>query len=462
MIKLEKPYIITVDPATVVFHPDNPNTHEGSSFNELIATMKKNGLAQLPTVRMLPGGIPQTIDGEGRVRAARILGWKEIDLVNRGFIPDDVAIALMHIANSTRSFDFIARAKGLALLNRTGMTMNELVEQFQGDLPTSRRIFDEVAIGNFPSDILDKIDHDLKTNPDSIWKISMLRELLPLRIEVKHHKQTQNGVAEYDYKEVRAMIKRIESGDVISLTDLVKQVARRRVQMSEKLLDQSIQHRVKEELEQAKTQLEDTFQNDLVGIKAAQKKEYEEKVKILQERVDALQEQYNQALQDISKRPRMVEEKERELFQQTELLRSERESLESLKRKQQFDIHVATEKIKKEQEAIFKKKLEEERRKDSDQLEQLKQQLEANFAEKDASMKLQATTTFQAVVAKFIKQLAELYQFELMIMDPGFLNGFDLLSQSELLALSAQLITTMRQTQIVQNALKDLAQERDH
>src|SRR5690348_14199494 len=115
-VSLQEPQLVKVDPRAIVFNKENTNVHEGSEFDKLVESIREHGIFNPPTVRRLPGGIYETIAGEGRVRAAIIAGKDEIDVLSRGLVDDKTARLFLHIDNAVRNFDLISECVGLAQL----------------------------------------------------------------------------------------------------------------------------------------------------------------------------------------------------------------------------------------------------------------------------------------------------------------------------------------------------------
>lgn len=465
MKRLQEPELIKIDIGLIRFNPKNPNRHAGSAFAELVKSIEKNGIFNPPTVRALPGGLYETIAGEGRVKATLQLFDEgkisdgEIFVLSRGIVDDETTMLFMHVDNAVRNLDFISECVGLAQLNKNGVPVAELVKEFSPDNLKSRRIWDQIGIGNFAPDIIEMIQNDIAENSKKeFWNITFLRELLRLRIETKHHTLTESQVSEYDYKEVRVAVKKAISGDIKDSTQLSRYITNRQKQNFERIVNVKVQTAINEELELAKKQLESDYQDKIAGLEEKQKKEHIQKVEALQKQIEEFQNEKDDLIRQLSKRPDKLEEKEKALFETAGKLRTVRLEYEEFKRNQEFQIETITARIKREQETLYNQKLQEKQEEFEKELQLHKRNMEEYYQEKDNKRQLKATASFQSTVARYIGLLSETHQLGLMQLAPGFEEGFEWLTPSEILAWSAQIVTTNETNEKIQRRLHEVAE----
>lgn len=458
---LEEPQLIRdVDPEAIVFNPDNTNVHEGVDFDKLVESIKEHGIFNPPTVRVLPGHILQTIAGEGRVRAARKVGLTRIAVLSRGVVDDKTVRLFMLIDNAIRNLDFVNECVGIAQLFRDGMTIQDLRKQFTPDSTRQERILEQIGIGNFPQHIIELIQEDIaKKNRKEFWSASLFRYLLPLRIETKHHRVTESGVSEYSYTEIELAVKQLIAGDIASSEALREYVLKRRIAVMERLLNRRLQTAVKDELAKAEAEVEQRHQLEIAGIEESHKKTFQRELRALEEQIASLKALNEKLAREVTKRPDKIEEKEKELFDATEALRKQRLAFEDIRRKQQFEIDQAIDKIKRSQEEEFAEKLEQYKRQLEEEFDESRRNMEAYYAKKDESRQLKARASFQGSVARMTELMASAQQLGLMMLADGFVQGFDMLSQPELMAFSAQIVAWAETAERLQRKLHQTAQE---
>lgn len=84
-------------------NPEQPRkTFDEASLQELAASMKENGLIQPVVVERANGSGYYLVDGERRVRAAELLGWKKIEAVLRDPVEKHRRMRLALVANIQR------------------------------------------------------------------------------------------------------------------------------------------------------------------------------------------------------------------------------------------------------------------------------------------------------------------------------------------------------------------------
>lgn len=457
MAILEQPQLIHLDPKSITFNPENTNTHSGPDFEKLIQSVKEHGVFNPPTIRMLPGGIPQTIAGEGRVRAAVIAELDTIPVLNRGIVDDKVARLFLHIDNAVRNYDLINEAVGLAQLFDDGVSMKDLKRQFAIE-HGQQRVQDLVGVGHFDHDIIQMIRDDIQeNNRKEFWNYSIFQSLLPLRTEIKHHRVTSSELSQYSYKEVKVAVEKLIAGEINDFQELREYTLKRRNLILKKTVNKKIQLAVQEELAKANEQIELQVQQRIAGLEKKQIEEFDQQVAALKEQIASMNTLNEKLARDISKRPDKVEEKEQELFDASEQLRKQRLLFEEFTRKQEFEIEKITSKIQREQEAKYQieyqRKIEELER----EFEENKKNLEAYLMKRDDSRQLKAVASFQSTVARLTELLAQTQELGLMMLSTGFVQGFEWISRPEILALSAQIVATSQTTNRIQNKLQAVA-----
>lgn len=454
MSLLEEPQLVKVDPRAIVFNKENTNVHEGSEFDKLVESIREHGIFNPPTVRRLPGGIYETIAGEGRVRAAIIAGKDEIDVLSRGLVDDKTARLFLHIDNAVRNFDLISECVGLAQLYDDGVPTKDLQRQFAKPGQGVQRIQDLVGVGHFESDIIQMIQDDINhRGRKDFWNYSILQALLPLRTEIKHHRVTSSDVSQYSYNEVRLAVQKLISGEIKDFAELKVYTLKRRNTLLQKSINRKVQKAVQEELEKAKEQTKHQEQMQIAGLEADQIKAYEQQLEALQLQISSMEALNEKLARDIAKRPDKAEEKEQELIEATEALRKQRILFEDFNRKQEIEIERITARIQREQEKLYQRKLEQLEA----EFEESKKHMESYYIQKDEARQLKAQASFQSTVARLTELLASTQEIGLMMLTSGFVQGFGWLSQAELLALSAQIVATHQTTERIQEKLHDIA-----
>ena len=209
--------LIEVDPQRITFNPLNPRKHRGTEYVRLRESIKQISIVQLPTVRSIPGGFYEVIDGEGRVSIAQEEKFEKIWVVSVGFATDEEALVMLQSANTTRSFNFLAECGGLANLHRQGNHAVKLCKQFG---ISESKAKDMIAVGYFPRQWLAKIEGNiaLSEKQAEIWGYKLLQEMLPLR-EVLPGKKTPTTEwicfeDLYDYSEVSKAIEKVIHGKI--------------------------------------------------------------------------------------------------------------------------------------------------------------------------------------------------------------------------------------------------------
>jgi len=455
---LEEAQLVRVDPRLIQFNPENTNVHEGLEFEKLVESIREHGIFNPPTVRRLPGGIYQTIAGEGRVKAAIIANFEEIDVLSRGLVDDKTARLFLHIDNAVRNFDLISECVGLAQLYDDGVSTKDLQRQFSKTGHGIQRVQDLIGVGHFSPDIIKMIQDDINiNNRKDFWNYSILQALLPIRTEVKHHRVTSSDVSQYSYGEVKLAVEKLISGDIKDFNALKVYILRRRNALLQKSMNRRVQAAVQEELQKANDQIALQQQMHIAGLKEEQKKEYEEQLAALKLQMSSIAALNEKLAREITKRPDKIDEKEEELIQASEQLRKQRILFEDFNRKQEIEIERITARIQREQEEKFQRKLDQL----EEEFDENRKNLELYYIQKDESRQLKAQTSFQSTVARLTELLASTQQLGLMMLTSGYSQGFEWLTQPEILALSAQIAATSQTEQRIQNKLHAIVNKTD-
>lgn len=323
--------LIEVDPLRIKFNPLNPRKHRGTEYIRLKASVKSIGIVQLPTVRILPGGFYEVIDGEGRVSIAQEEKFEKIWVVSVGIISEEEALMMLQSANTTRSFNFLAECRGLANLHRQGKTSVELSKQFSN---SEGKLKDMIAIGYFPSETLARVEEDIAKSEKqaAIWSYAMLDNILPLR-ELLPGKTTSNshqwysldGI--YDYSEVEKAIERVISGKTTTAEQINTYVVNRKYEIYQARFDQDLHRRLEDELDRTKEDLEKAKKQQVEEIIEEAKLRYEGHISTLELQLEDLDKRHKQIVKDVAKRPEIVEKREEELKEKIQEKEKERQQL---------------------------------------------------------------------------------------------------------------------------------------
>src|SRR2546429_4523379 len=209
------PQLVEVDPDLIKFNTANPRKHHGSEYFRLKKSVAEVGMVQMPTVRVLPGGFFECIDGEGRVKIAQEAHLPTIWAVSLGIVDSPEALTMLQAANAIRDFNYLAECKGLANLHQQGTTIPTLAEKFGVH---QSLIAQMVAIGHFPDNLFTLIQEDMARSEEqaSRWTQTLLHGILPLRQEQHglNARQIEQGRSVhletlYDYTEVRLAVEKV-------------------------------------------------------------------------------------------------------------------------------------------------------------------------------------------------------------------------------------------------------------
>ncbi len=321
-----QPQLIEVDPQRIKFSPLNPRKHQGTEFDRLKQSVREVGMVQLPTVRVLPGGFYEVIDGEGRVRTSQEKQNGSMWAISLGVVSDQDALIMLQSANGVRSFSFLAECRGLANLHRQGLSSRNMSGKVGVHFTV---IAYYVAIGYFPNHLLEMIQEStVNRDPTSLQLgYRTLYSLLPLR-QLLPGKQdpSGSGVIEgaYDYTEVQRAVEKVIRGEIKTEDGLSAYVAERRRELFEEHFHKELREQLDIALAQTKQMLEESYTQQLQGVQEQTAKQYEAQVNALRKQYEEL-EQYTRKLQtDVARRPEVIEQREKQLQQKLKETEEER------------------------------------------------------------------------------------------------------------------------------------------
>lgn len=159
-----QPQLIEVDPQRIKFNALNPRKHGGDEFARLKQSIQEIGIVQMPLVRILPGGFYEVIDGEGRVRSAQELRLPKIMVISLGHVDDNESLTMLVASNTVREFGFMAYCKGLAHLNRQGLSTDKIAKQL--GVLKSGELIRSMSVGYFPDQIQDLILNGIRSSDE--------------------------------------------------------------------------------------------------------------------------------------------------------------------------------------------------------------------------------------------------------------------------------------------------------
>ncbi len=439
------PRLSYVDPELIKFNPANPRSHQGAELLRLEKSIDKIGMVQLPTVRDLPGGFCEAIDGVGRILTARKKGEKSIAVVNLGIIDDREALEKLHAANSVRSYDFLVECRGLANLHRQGETIASLAEKFGGKRKSSVHLM--VDVGYFPDDLFELMLKEVTQSEEytNRWTSSLLREVLPLRqelpgIEPVHERElgeTLDNV--YDYSEVYLALQKVSRGEILNQIQMIAYVAQRRLELFQARFDNILQKQVNQEIELEKQAIEKSHRQELEGIQTKTIQAYNAKVKRLEWQLVELQKQHQGAIKEVAKRPEAVASLERELEKKVREAERERKLLQAFYVQAKGETTAYKQMLQKNKESELEEEKQKHRLKMNKELKEEKNQWEAYYTHKDEERQIKAEKGVSQAVAHSIETLSETQQSLLYILSPDMLENVLKLPEAEISSLRSQI-----------------------
>lgn len=431
-------HLIEVDPQRIKFNPLNPRKHRGTEYMRLRESIKRIGIVQLPTVRVLDGKFFEAIDGEGRISIAQEEHFEKIWVISVGIIEEHEALVMLQSANTMRSFNFLAECKGLANLHRQGNTGEQLAEQFSSNQP---RISTMVALGYFPDELLTKIQDDIASSEEhaAYWGYGLLESMLRLR-ELLPGQHAAGGAkwssldSVYDYKEVIRAVEEVISGKITTREQMHTYVVNRKYEIYQERFNQDLHRRLEEELAQTKKELEAVNEQKIHEIEEKTQMRYQSQVEILQSQLDDLSKRHTQIVKQVARRPEIIEKREEELQEAIQKAERERRELQDKRNQWEEDARRAQMKAQEETrqkqeqwEREFKQALGEEldaqREKQKKKLQETEDDIKAFYAQKDQEKQIKAENTIRGLLSNGIKSLADAQQIIDHIVSPSMFQG---------------------------------------
>jgi ParB family chromosome partitioning protein len=134
-------------------------TFEEEPLRNLAESMKEDGLNQPIGIRFLPDGSGELLFGERRLRAAKLLGWTEIEAKVYPALSDQEAAIKGLIENLQREgLNAIERAIGYVNLAHTGLTQDQIAEKV--GLSDRDTVFRYMALLGLPVEVQEMLSRD--------------------------------------------------------------------------------------------------------------------------------------------------------------------------------------------------------------------------------------------------------------------------------------------------------------
>jgi len=475
---MQNPQLIEVDPQKIKFTKNNPRKHQGSEFDRLKQSVRQVGIVQLPTVRVLPGGFYECIDGEGRIRSAQEAGNRGIWVVSRGIVDDNEAMVMLQAANSVRDFNFLADCRGLANLHRQGLSTREISTSLGIHYTT---LNDYIAIGYYPDHLQEKLQNYIANEQiDDKGKLHLgwmtLNSLLPLRQLIPGQQATQqwregttlDGV--YDYTEVEKAAEKIMQKDIVSREQLSAYIERRRRELFEERFSQELQQQLRDEMDKSRQALEASYEQKIEGAEKKTAERYAAQVAVIQKQNEDLESQYQKLVREVARRPEIIEQREKELAVKLKEADTERNRFTELKAMMQQEqaqqqallqqqVEQSKEEARKSIQAQLDAMLKQQRAAMDEQLAQTKADIEAYYSNIDAQRQLKAETSLRQAVAHQTELLSQTQQSFFHLLSPGFVKGIAWLSQAEVAGLLAQIVAMQETLNTAKETIQDTMNE---
>jgi hypothetical protein len=468
---VRQPQLIELDPRLITFNAQNPSKHRGEEYSSLKQSLGEIGIVQLPTVRVLPGGFYECIDGEGRVRSFQESVQERIWVISFGIVSDHDALIMLNAANVVRYFGFFAECKGMAKLHAQGMNTRTISEKLGRRHVTVK---EQVAIGYFPDDIIEMMQQDVLRGQERVmkWSNTSLRIILPLRQIIPGKLNPERtGVIDqvYSYTEVREAVRLIVDGTIANQDQLGAYVERRMREIFESRFDQELHARIQAELDTIKLDLEESYQQKLEQETASTSERYASQVAALSVQYKELEKQYaeldiqrNKLIRDVARRPEIIEQREQELREKVAKAEEERvrfatlqeqvrQEMQKAKEQAQLDAQKARDEARAAIESQLSAAIKEQRREMDEQLAKTKQDMENYYAQRDGERQLKAETSLRQAIAHGKELLNQTQLSFLHLTEPGYLKGISWLSDAEIAGLLAEIM-------VVQSTLDDSRQ----
>lgn len=457
------PQLINVNPRTLQFNPDNPNKHIGEPFEELIESIREHGMIQIPVVRELPGGINELVDGEGRTRASIILEKKYIWVISFGMVSAEKAFQMLHEANVVRAYNLIAECRGIAKLHQNGTKTAELEKRFAREGRTKRNVQDMLAVGYFPSALLDRIERDMltETTHKYMWSLTVFHELLPLRQKSKETESIRRRNADtpepYDYGEIINVVDKIIDGRITDTQSVKDFVLRRRDEIFRASFQRQLQKAIAQGIAEKEELFKEEGRKEVIGASEATLRKERMQLEQIKRQYDDLQQLHDKTVKELAKNPERVEELENRMREKLQEVDAEKTKYRALQQQVEREVQKTLETLRRENDLKLKEdqlKMKEESRL---QLEETKKRLEAYTEEQTRKTQYDATVSVQQYVARCTELLSQSKQSFYHLMTPQFLSSLEWLSQAELVGISAELVSTIRVLSDAQQRIQTIA-----
>ncbi len=451
------PQLIEVDPLRISLNPAHLRRHGGLPYLRLKKSLERVGIVQPPLVRILSAESYESVDGDGRVQFAQEKLLERIWVLSVGMVDDQTAALLYQESNASRSYNFLEECRGLATLVHQGFSTKRLAEKLEKRLPAIQEM---VALGNLPEELITLILQDMAAceNPEHRWSQKVLLTLLRLRQAKPGKPSITEEKAEavppeelYDYGEVRTAIEKILRREITQASEMVDYVSQRREVFFQQHFAQELQQQLQLALQRAHQATEERMQHQSESTR----RQYEKQLKHLQEQLQSLESQYQQSLRDSAKQsdPKEIARRTRELDLQIHFTQTEREKLEALQQRIRTEAHTQEEQFVKQQKAMqqdlqrqkaqVRVDLQNARKVQQSEMDQKlaleEQKLRATYDQRDKQRQLKAETTVRQSLAYGTQLLTQAQQWLLHVSSPAMRQGVSWLSESEVIALIAQM-----------------------
>lgn len=466
-----QPQLIEVDPQRIKFSAQNPRKHRGTDFVRLKQSVKEVGIVQLPTVRVIPGGFYEVIDGEGRVRSAQDARLHNMWAVSLGKVTDQDALLMLQASNTVRSFGFLAECRGLANLHRQGQHAESITKALGYD--SARAVQNLIAIGYFPDHLIEVMQNDIMRGEGErergiSWSTALqfilpLRQLLPGKVFPGQLRPGKKGDTPgwesldglYDYTEVQRAIEQIIGGAIRTEDQLRAYIEQRRRELFEDQFNKELREQLDIALAQTKGMLEESYNQQLQGVQQKTAERYEAQVNALRRQYEELDQQYQKLVKDVARRPEIIAEREKQLQQKLKDAEAERTRFQSLQQQVQQEVQKTQQEAQMAIQHQLSEAIKEQRKAMDQQLAQARADMEAYYSQKDQQRQLQAEKSVRQTVAHGTELLSQTQQWILHLTSSGFVKGVAWLPEAEVASLLAQIMAVQ---QTLADALESIRQ----
>lgn len=426
---MQQRHLIEIDPQRIKFHPRNPRKHRGLEYLKLKESIKRLGIIQLPTVRVLDGYTYEVIDGEGRVSVAQEEHFEKIWVISVGMINEQEALLMLQSANTLRSYTLLAECIGLASLHRGGLTLEHLATQFTESLG---KVTNMVAIGYFPQDLLDSIQEDIAVSEEQAahWSLGLLSHLLPLREVLPGQRASGGGKwtsldGVYNYREVAIAVQKVIDRSISSQMEMHTYVVDRRAELFQQRFNRDLQQRLKEELGKIKAEQSLVLKQAEEKIEQRVKERYQAQADQLQRQLDDLTRHHHQLQKQVARHPESLEPREQALLNRLAKAERERVAMEEERNrlarqaeqeqarwiKEQEQQALAAQRQREcweqERKEILGEDLARQQKEQQQKLTDLENEMKTYYAQKEEQYRLKAENTIRGLLAKGIEAINE-------------------------------------------------------